>query len=62
MHADPAWQNRVLLLSDGEATTGLLGDERLLELATDFAIEGIGLSTVGLGLEFDNDALKRYGV
>jgi Ca-activated chloride channel family protein len=53
VHADPGWQNRVLLLSDGEATTGLLGDERLLELATDFAIEGIGLSTVGLGREFD---------
>jgi len=52
-HADPGWQNRVLLLSDGEATTGLLGNERLLELATDFSIEGIGLSTVGLGREFD---------
>jgi Ca-activated chloride channel family protein len=57
-HADPAWQNRVLLLSDGDATTGLLGDDRLLELATEHAIEGIGLSTVGLGLEFDPALLR----
>jgi Ca-activated chloride channel homolog len=57
-HADPAWQNRVLLLSDGDATTGLLGDDRLLELATEHAIEGIGLSTVGLGLDFDPKLLR----
>jgi Ca-activated chloride channel homolog len=57
-HADPERQNRVMLVSDGEATTGLLGDDRLLELATQYAIEGIGLSTVGLGLEFDPTLMR----
>ncbi|MCX4241465.1 vWA domain-containing protein [Paraliomyxa miuraensis] len=56
--ADLAEQNRVLLLSDGQATTGLLGDDRLVELATDYAIEGIGLSTVGMGLEFDPTLMR----
>lgn len=58
LHADPTRQNRVLMLSDGAATTGLLGDDRLLELSTDYAIEGIGLSTVGLGLEFDPSLMR----
>jgi Ca-activated chloride channel family protein len=57
-HADPEQQSRVLLLSDGEATAGLLGDDRLLELATVYAIEGVGLSTVGLGLEFDPTLMR----
>ncbi len=58
LHADPEQQSRVLLLSDGQATTGLLGDERLLALATGYAVEGIGLSTVGLGLEFDPTLMR----
>ncbi|MEM7151526.1 MAG: VWA domain-containing protein [Myxococcota bacterium] len=57
-HADPELQNRVMLLSDGQATTGLVNDARLLEMSSAHAIEGIGLSTVGMGLHFD-PALMR---
>ncbi|MCA9655130.1 MAG: VWA domain-containing protein [Myxococcales bacterium] len=58
LHGDPERQNRVMLLSDGQATTGLLNDARVLELGTAYAIEGIGLSTVGLGLEFDPSLMR----
>lgn len=57
-HADPERQNRVMLLSDGQSTTGLLNDDRLVELSVAYSIEGIGLSTVGLGLEFDPDLMR----
>ncbi len=57
-HADPGLQNRVMLLSDGESTTGLLSDDRLVLLSESYAIEGIGLSTVGMGTAFE-PALMR---
>ncbi|MEX1363157.1 MAG: VWA domain-containing protein [Nannocystaceae bacterium] len=57
-HADPERQNRVMLLSDGQATVGLLNDARLVELATAYSVEGIGLSTVGLGLGFDPSLMR----
>lgn len=56
--ADLERQNRVLLLSDGQATTGLLNDERVLSLSTAYAVEGIGLSTVGLGIDFDPSLMR----
>ncbi len=57
-HAEPGLQNRVMLLSDGQATTGLLNDDRVIGLSTAYAIEGIGLSTVGLGLDFDPTLMR----
>jgi Ca-activated chloride channel family protein len=50
---DVAHETRVVLLSDGEATTGLQTDSRIIELARSYAEQGIALSTIGLGTEFD---------
>lgn len=51
--ADPETQNRVLLLSDGEATTGLVNDARVRTLADAYAADGISVSTIGMGEDFD---------
>lgn len=51
--ADPRAQNRVLLLSDGEATTGLVNDARVESLAEAYAAQGISVSTIGMGDSFD---------
>lgn len=57
--ADAEHQNRVLLLSDGEATTGILGDDKIIHLASALAGEGVGLSTIGLGIDFDPVLMRR---
>ena len=51
--ADPDHQNRVLLLSDGEATTGLVNDARVQALAEAYVVQGISVSTIGVGTDFD---------
>lgn len=56
--ADADHQNRVLLLSDGQSTTGLVEDARLLTLAESYVGEGIAVSTIGMGQSF-NPALMR---
>lgn len=56
--ATPEHQNRVIVLSDGEATTGLVGDARLLELGRAYADEGIAISTVGVGDQFNPELMR----
>jgi Ca-activated chloride channel family protein len=46
-------QNRVLLLSDGLATAGELDSSVMIALAESYVSDGMSLSTVGVGLEFD---------
>ena len=57
-HADPQRRNRVVLLSDGQATTGLVHDPRLLTMARAYGAVGLPLHTIGLGLEFDPKLLR----
>ncbi len=56
--ADAQLQNRVLLLSDGETTTGVVNDARVQALAEAYATRGISVSTIGMGDSFD-PALMR---
>lgn len=56
--ADPQSQNRVLLLSDGETTTGLVNDARVRTLAEAYAAEGISVSTIGMGEDFDPELMR----
>jgi Ca-activated chloride channel family protein len=51
-------QNRVILLSDGEPTVGVTDEGAILEMASSFTLEGIGLTTVGVGAE-SNPAFLR---
>jgi Ca-activated chloride channel family protein len=50
---DPTRQNRVILLSDGVATAGLTSESKITNLAVSYAEIGIGLTTIGVGSEFD---------
>ena len=55
---DSGRQQRVLLLSDGEPTAGVTDAAAILEMSRAFNSEGVGLTTIGLGTDF-NYALMR---
>jgi Ca-activated chloride channel family protein len=57
-HALEGWQNRVLLVSDGLATVGITSDDKIEGLASAWAELGYGLTTIGLGNEFDVELMR----
>ena len=54
---DPAALNRVLLLSDGEANTGLVDTDSIATKVAGLSQRGISTSAFGLGRAFDEDLL-----
>src|SRR5690606_23349377 len=56
-HAAPELQNRVILLSDGEATAGIQSDTKLVEMSAAYNAEGYGLTTIGMGQGFDPELM-----
>jgi Ca-activated chloride channel family protein len=58
-HAEEGRQNRVLLLSDGLPTQGIQSTDQIVDLAESWAHEDIGLSTIGMGNEFDTDFMRE---
>ncbi|PCC73243.1 Ca-activated chloride channel family protein [Nannocystis exedens] len=52
-HADPGRQNRVVFLSDGMATEGITNDAKILAMAQGYSEQGYGLTTIGVGADFD---------
>lgn len=57
-HAEPELQNRVILLSDGEATAGITSSAKLVAMSESYNDAGYSLTTVGMGEAFD-PALMR---
>lgn len=56
--------NRIVLLSDGRANMGITDHVELSRLASDAMESGISLSTMGVGLDYDEDlmaAIARSG-
>ena len=51
--------SRVLLLSDGVASKGITDTAKLKSLAIAHALEGIGLSTIGVGTSFDVVTMRQ---
>lgn len=51
--------NRVVLLSDGLANVGPSTPGELAELGRELASKGISVSTIGLGLEYNEDLMQR---
>ncbi|MGE3229202.1 MAG: VWA domain-containing protein [Hyphomicrobium sp.] len=51
--------NRVVLLSDGLANVGPSSPSDLAELGRGLAAKGISVSTIGLGLEYNEDLMQR---
>ncbi len=49
--------NRVVLLSDGQANSGVTDPMRMGRLATEAAGSGIRVTTVGMGLDYNEDLL-----
>lgn len=57
-HADPTLQNRVILLSDGKATAGITSSTKLVEMSAAYNVEGYGLTTIGMGADFDPELMR----
>lgn len=57
-HADSELQNRVILLSDGEASEGIQSDAKLVEMSSAYSAEGYSLTTIGMGNEFNPELMR----
>ena len=57
-HFDIRRNNRVILLTDGIANRGEMNPQRIAAAALDYNEQGIYLSTIGLGYDFDDDLLS----
>jgi Ca-activated chloride channel family protein len=51
-------QNRVIFLSDGLATVGTTSTPAIIEMATSRITRGIGLTTIGVGNDFDAPLMR----
>jgi Ca-activated chloride channel family protein len=56
--ADEGRQNRVILLSDGEATTGITSDPQLVEMSSRYNALGLSLTTIGMGEQFNPELMR----
>jgi Ca-activated chloride channel family protein len=54
----PDRQNRVIFLSDGLATAGNTSTSDIIEMADRYVTDGIGLTTIGVGLDFDVQLMR----
>jgi len=59
---DPYAVNRVILLSDGLANVGPTSPDRIAALGRDAAGEGISITTIGLGLGYNEDLMTRLAL
>lgn len=57
-HYDSGRQNRVILLSDGVATAGIRGTPDILSMSQGYNSDGLGLTTVGLGTDFNQELMQ----
>jgi Ca-activated chloride channel homolog len=51
-------QNRVIFLSDGNATAGDTSQDHIMQMARDRVQRGIGLTTIGVGNDFDVSLMR----
>lgn len=54
--------NRVILLTDGIANQGVTDPKQIAAESSEFNGQGIDLSTIGVGLELNNDLLRTLAV
>jgi Ca-activated chloride channel family protein len=57
-YADPERQNRVILLSDGEATAGITSEPILVDMSRRYNEIGYGLTTIGMGDSFNPELMR----
>lgn len=58
-NADPERQNRVILLSDGEATAGIQSTDKIVSMSAAYNAEGYSLTTIGVGTDFDPELMRE---
>ena len=51
-------QNRVVFLSDGLATEGITNGAKIVAMAAGYAGQGFGLTTIGVGADFDVELMR----
>jgi len=61
-YLDPYQVNRVILLSDGLANVGPTSPDRIAALARDAAKDGVTITTIGLGLGYNEDLMTRLAL
>lgn len=54
-------QNRVIFLSDGQATDGIERRERITNLAETYTTERYSLTSIGVGQDFDLELMEELG-
>jgi len=59
---DRSRQNRVILLSDGVPTVGVTSTSAIIGTSRSYNSEGIGITTVGLGLDFNVDLMRNLAL
>jgi len=52
-------QNRVMLMSDGLPTAGITDDGSIVAMAEGYVSDGVGLTTIGVGLDFNVELMRR---
>lgn len=57
--AGPERQSQVILLSDGAPTRGVTDEGAIVFMASEYTMQGMRLSTVGVGVDASMDLLKR---
>jgi Ca-activated chloride channel family protein len=55
---DSGRQNRAILLSDGQPTVGVTGEDEIMAMSRAYNSDGIGLSTIGLGSDFNTTLMR----
>jgi Ca-activated chloride channel family protein len=61
-HLQKATVSRIVLISDGLANEGITDREQLAGLARATAERGVSITTVGVGLDFDEQTMTRIAV
>lgn len=51
-------QNRVILLSDGQPTAGIVDTPSIIEMSRGFNSDGVGLTSIGLGTDFNIELMR----
>ncbi|MBL4632592.1 MAG: VWA domain-containing protein [Kofleriaceae bacterium] len=59
---DPSRVQRIVLISDGQANEGIIAPKQLARLAASASSQGVSITTVGIGLDFDEKSMTSIAV
>jgi Mg-chelatase subunit ChlD len=56
------YENRIVLLTDANLNVGVTADDAIVKMVSDFAGENIGLSAVGIGVNFNQEFIHQISM